>query len=128
MMTFQKGNKLGKGRPRVVPAGSEPSALLAAMRKVFGHTKDKDVGEEEKNCRRLLEADPDRFFDRLQKLEDGFVDRLRKLERDTSPRDGDDNQEVPMDAGTQRCVELAEKLLLEAKDKVSRCPNCGHSI
>lgn len=109
-MAFKPGNQEWRKR-----SGS-PSGLLVAMRKVFGQPKDKDASEEEKNCRRLLEADLGAFFDRLQKLEAEHA----KAQRDTGPLESDDGEmpDAAMDAGTQRCLELTEKLLRDLGETV----------
>jgi hypothetical protein len=101
----------GSGSP---PSPVGPSALPdhAIMRKVFGQPKGFDKTARERAFRKVMEDDPAKFYDRLLTMERDAASAAPAAGPVVSSAG---SSAGPLDPGSQRCVELCERLLAELR-------------
>lgn len=87
----------------------------AVMRKVFGQPKSFDKTAREKAFRKVMEDDPAKFYDRLLAMERDAPSAPSAAAPTASPAGTTTSTTGPLDPGSQRCVELCERLLAEIR-------------
>jgi hypothetical protein len=82
------------------------------MRKVFGQPKGFDKTARERAFRKVMEDDPAKFYDRLLGMERDVASAPSAAAPSAAPPGG---PAAALDPGSQRCVELCERLLAELR-------------
>lgn len=103
------------GKSNLIPGrkmgARTPPRQLQDYRWVYRHPEGEEGTGIQKTLRELLKKDPGKFMDRLQKLEDGFRSRAPGVKKDGP---------VVVDEGTDKCIELVERMLAEYKSEAGK--------
>ena len=117
---FKKGNKHRQQRAAAVKAGVEPKVphLLTVMRFVYSHAESADKTQEQKNVRKMMDADPKAFFSQMAAMERAVVKGadLPKGKGGPGP-DPDPDDDEGKDKGTERAAGLIDKLLTDFEEE-----------
>jgi hypothetical protein len=116
-MPFQKGRDKTGGRHA---ASVTMPRLLKAMRAVFGQDESKDQGEEQKNARRMLTADPKGFLGHMAGLEKQFASlKVSANGKAAAPATSPD-EEPEHDEGLENARAVLERVLRELSEEARR--------
>jgi hypothetical protein len=104
------------------PKGTKPAtAMLRDMRHVYENPKKSDETEGHKKCRESYERSPDKFLERLNRLEVQQSHRNEKSKDKAAAKAAAEGEEAispsMLDDGEKRVRELIAMLLLEAGEK-----------